>query len=32
MKLNKCLFIKNDELLEKYNKNWDKVGNSVKKQ
>ena len=31
MKLNKCLFKKNDELLEKYNKT-DKVGNSVKKQ
>ena len=25
------LFIKYDELLEKYNKNWDEVSNSIKK-
>ena len=31
MKLIFFFYIKNDELLEKYNKIWDKVSNSIKK-
>ena len=33
MELNVCLFfIKDDELLEKYNEIWEKVKNSIKKE
>ena len=31
IKLNICLLVEDDELLEKYNKIWNKVRNSIKK-
>ena len=32
MKLNLCFLIKVDELLQKYNKIWDKVNTNIKKE
>ena len=31
MKLYVCLFVKDDELLKKYNKIWEKASNSINK-
>ena len=32
VKLNGCIFIKDDDLLEKYSDVWKKVSNSIKKE